>query len=157
VRISKGFLAAGWARVTGGDVLRNAGTADAVFIFDPNARHVRTHRIRVGKRLTILERRIHRTPTKRCSRGRWERIDDAPTPSKARAWTRLGEFWAWRVREGNSKPAAGMWDWSRDRFKDKNRCSTPSNANAHRPTGAAGSCGGGRILRSLPGGEKVLG
>ena len=153
MRVSKGFQAAGWAASFAGDVSRNMGSALAAFVFMPPEGFPRVRtlwRVRLGKRLAILERRRHGTPTGRCSAGHWERIDTADTPTKARAWTGLGRFWAYRILESIDPDAALRWDWRSLRSRDRNRCGTRADANSKHPTLAGGSCGRGKIGRGLP-------
>lgn len=45
-----------------------------------------TWRLRIGKRITALERRAHGTPTGRASVGHWERIATVDTPRDAAGW-----------------------------------------------------------------------
>lgn len=127
-RVTRGAAAAGWVPGVG-DALRGAGGAGvAMLLTSPSAP---MFRMRVGKRTTVLEVRRH--DASRCTRGRWERLDDADTPRRAAGWGKLGRFWrhfADEVAEGREPP----YCWREDRGKDWNRCHTRSHRNAADPT-----------------------
>lgn len=154
LRIGKDFLDAGFVPVTGGDAALAMGSALLVFLYRPFGDGAFVNalpmlRVRVGKRVTILEKRAHGTPTGRCSRGHWERVDDAPTPQLAADWRQLGRFWSWRICESVNLGTPSAWDWSKDHGKDRNRCGTQANSNALAPT-LVGGQGRGRTGRGLP-------
>lgn len=164
IRIGKGFIAAGFVAVTGGDAAIALGSALLAFLYRPETAlsgsgspRVPTTcpalpmlRVRVGSRVTVLERRAHGTPTGRCSRGHWERIDVADTPRNAGEWGKLGRFWAWRIVESvETLGPRAPWNWADDKGKNRNLCGTPATSNIHHPT-IAGGQGKGRVGRGSP-------
>ena len=158
-KITAGAKRAGWIPAAG-DAVRAIGNAIGALMLPPASPAFRVaapplFRIRVGARVCSLEKRVHATPTRRCSVGRWERQDSGPTPRNARAWGKLAKFWAWyavEVSEGRNP-----YSWTADRGKSPNRCITPANANAHQPTQAIGSCGRGRVGKVIPTRAEVFG
>jgi hypothetical protein len=137
IRVSKGFLAAGWLPAAG-FALKSAGSALAIFMGDPRKSGAAL-RIRIGARLTVVERRIHATPTGRCSAGSWERVYECRTPQNARAWTGLGR--AALVEAGNADSHTPRLD---PRVGCLNTLHTTVNRNPRHPT-----LGGGKVTRGM--------
>lgn len=132
-----------------GDALRARGnTANVLMLASPTAA---MFRIKVGARVSVLERRAH--DATRCTRGRWERIDDSPTPCNAREWTKLAKHWAW-VADSLS-PGCTVYDWAGDDQKDENRCHTRTHANRLVP--GFGGPGRGTICKGRPTSQEAFG
>jgi hypothetical protein len=148
IKTSKAFHTAGWARV-GGTMLKSMGSALIAYVFT-GAATLGTWRIRIGSRVSVLERRAHGTPTGRCSRGHWERMDDAPTPQRAAEWSKLGKFWAFAVETHGTTPGP----WQTHFSGDVQRCATRAASD-----GGAGSMAGarGRVCKSNPTRFKAFG
>jgi len=126
-KLTRGILAAGWLLGVG-DALRSAGAAVAVLMLHPATEHrATTHRglfrIKVGVRVSVLEHRAHGTPTGRCSCGHWVRLDSAPTPRGAAAWSKLARFWQWYAHE-IAEGRTPEYSWGDDLSKDRSRCHT---------------------------------
>jgi hypothetical protein len=156
-KLTKAAAVAGWALGVG-DSLRAAGKALAIIMLVPGqVPHLRAaaplFRMRVGKRMTHFEVRAH--DASRCTRGRWQGIDKAPTPTSAREWGKLAKFWAWAAAEYD----AGRPDfcWTTDRNKDQNRCHSKAHANHLKPLAIAGSVGRGTRRPDLPSRFDALG
>lgn len=120
-----------------GDALRGAGNYEAVLMLHPGCREFQTpatglFRVIVGKRVCRLEKRVHATPTGRCSRGRWERLQSCETPKRAREWGKLARFWRWYALEVSSG-IDPFYSWEDDNGKNFNLCHTRSDRDAPSP------------------------
>jgi hypothetical protein len=150
---TKATTAAGWLLGVG-DALRGAGNCVSVLMLSPTAPAFQTSpgamwRAVIGKRVCRLERRIHATPTGRCSRGRWERLDTGDTPTTPAQWRKLSEFWAWYAAE-YADGRIPAYDWATDPGKSRNLCRTLANANAPNPTMGSATPGRGRRGKGQP-------
>lgn len=144
-RLTKPTRDAGW--ILGiGDALRASGKALAVLsrslVAEPGKSAPPLTRIVVNPKVCRLEIRAH-TAT-RCTRGRWQVLDTAPTPEGSRAWGVLANFWAWHVEDFTA--GREPWSWADYRGGDDVRCGA-----------AFRGPGRGRKVKRLPGGRDVLG
>jgi hypothetical protein len=157
-KVTAAATRAGWMPATG-DALRAVGNALGAMMLSPTAPEFKGRagslfRIRVGKRVSTLEKRIHLTPTGRCSRGRWETLDSGPTPANARGWGKLAEFWAWYAAE-ISEGHTPEYCWTDDPGKGYN-ARTRAHANRLAPSGGGGP-GRGRKGKRQPSRLDVFG
>lgn len=141
IKVSKGFLAAGWIAAVG-TALKSPASTLAVFMLDPRLGGPLI-RVRIGARLTVLERR---------GSGVWVRIFDTPTPKAARAWTGLGRHLLVEIRNHS---VGAAWTWDGDRRGDKNRTHTVMDRNSHVPRVGAGKVTRG--LKALPNQTSLMG
>jgi hypothetical protein len=143
IKVSAGFLKAGWIPAVG-LALKRAGGGKALAVFMlPITPQMPIVRVRVGSRLTVLERR---------SVGAWVRVFDCPTPKTARAWTGLGRHLL--VELGN-RAADSAWTWRDSPSGDRNRCGTDATCNSHSPKSNGGIVT--KAPRDLPNQELLMG
>ena len=149
--VTAGITRAGWIPAVG-DALRDVGNAIGALMLAPQADTATRSagimfRVRVCARVCSLEKRVHATPTRRCSRGRWVRLDSGPTPGSAREWNKLAKFWAWYAAEVSS--GRNPYCWTDDLGKNQNQCHTRAHADRLEPSPAGGP-GRGRKVKRQP-------
>lgn len=125
-KFSKAFLSL-WTLIAAGPLFRNMGSSEyaACALDIPGA----TWRIRIGARVTVLERRAHGTPTGRASAGHWQRVCDTPTPKTAAQWSHVGKAFRTLALEWASDPAP----WDTRQQGDANRCDMRADSNSLDP------------------------
>ena len=148
VRVSKGFLVAGFSLIQGGamfgDFAKCAGSALAIFrltfrgLSAEKVRSLPLLRVRFGARKVVLEMRAH--TAKRCTKGSWQRVTDFPTPSDARACTRLGRAIHASVLEGLPTAGRSSWEWRGTGNRNETRTDVTQNVKHPR-------LGGGKVTR----------